>query len=328
MIVSKTPLRMSFVGGGSDIPSFYKEDIGAVLSTAIDKYIYVMVNKKFDGKIRLSYSKTELVNNVGEIEHPLVKEALKLASISGGIEIASMADIPSRGTGLGSSSSFTVGLLNALYAYKNSFSSKELLAQKACDIEIIHCNEPIGKQDQYAAAYGGFNLIRFYPNENVSVDPVICSKETLRVMEDSIIVFYTGKTRSASQILRQQTSNLLTPESKSLVRRMVELTFDLKNAIERGELENFGDILNENWALKTQLSNGISNSDIEDWYSRGIKAGAYGGKLLGAGNGGFLMFFADPEKHSVIKNALSDLRHIDFGFDQDGTKIIFYQPND
>ena len=328
MIVSKTPLRMSFVGGGSDIPSFYKEDIGAVLSTAIDKYIYVMVNKKFDGKIRLSYSKTELVNNVGEIEHPLVKEALKLASISGGIEIASMADIPSRGTGLGSSSSFTVGLLNALYAYKNSFSSKELLAQKACDIDIIHCNEPIGKQDQYAAAYGGFNLIRFYPNENVSVDPVICSKETLRVMEDSIIVFYTGKTRSASQILRQQTSNLLTPESKSLVRRMVELTFDLKNAIERGELENFGDILNENWALKTQLSNGISNSDIEDWYSRGIKAGAYGGKLLGAGNGGFLMFFADPEKHSVIKNALSDLRHIDFGFDQDGTKIIFYQPND
>jgi len=174
VIVSKTPLRMSFVGGGSDLPAFYREEMGAVLSTSIDKYMYICVNKKFDGRIRISYTRTEEVERREEVEHPLVREALDLVGIDGGIEIASMADIPSKGSGLGSSSTYTVGLLNALYAYRNQFASKEKLASQACEIEIDRCGEPIGKQDQYAAAYGGLNLIRFHPDDSVSVDPVIC----------------------------------------------------------------------------------------------------------------------------------------------------------
>ena len=327
MILSKTPLRMSYVGGGSDISTFYRDEIGAVLSTSVDKYIYVGVNKKFDGRIRLSYSKTEEVENLADISHPLVRESLKLLNISGGIEITTMADIPSKGSGLGSSSSFVVGLLNALYAYKNEYVSKETLARQACQIEIEKCKEPIGKQDQYAASYGGLNLIKFHNNESVSIDPVICSSEVLNQIEKSTLIFYTGRTRSASVILEQQTKNLLNINTKNLVRRMVELAFELKVEIELGSLDNFGAILNENWHLKKQLAGGVSDIQIDDWYNRGLKAGADGGKLLGAGNGGFLMFFAPNDKHQSIKLELKELRPIQFGFDNNGAQIIFYQPN-
>jgi D-glycero-alpha-D-manno-heptose-7-phosphate kinase len=327
MIVSKTPLRMSYVGGGSDLPSFYREEEGAVLSTSIDKYIYVAVNKKFDGKIRLSYSKTEEVNELSEIEHPLVREALGMLSISGGIEIASMADIPSRGSGLGSSSSFTVALLNALYAFKNKYVSKETLAKQSCEIEIDRCKEPIGKQDQYAAAYGGLNLIRFHPDDSVSVDPVICKPETIKRIDESTLVFFTGRTRSASEVLKNQSDAMKLEGRRVLMRRMVGLAFELKKELESGDVENFGSILDENWRLKSQLTSGITDPKIDEWYCRGIQAGASGGKLLGAGNGGFIMFFAPPENHEKIKTSLSGLTPIKFGFDRNGAQIVFYNPN-
>ena len=326
MILSKTPLRMSWVGGGSDLPAYYKEELGAVLSTSIDKYVYVALNPKFDGRIRLSYSKTEEVDFVNQIQHPIVREALLNTNINGGIEIASMADIPSQGSGLGSSSSFTVGLLNALYAYKNQYRSKESLANEACEIEILKCGEPIGKQDQYAAAYGGINLIKFHSNEAVSVEPVICSPNFIQNIEDHTLVFYTGRTRSASAILAQQSKDLLSQDRKSLMRKMVQLAFDLKDEMQSNSITNFGEILNDNWKLKSQLTNGISDSQIDSWYKEGIKNGAYGGKLLGAGNGGFIMFFAPPEKHDLIAKSLSNLKRVKFGFDNSGAQIVFYQP--
>lgn len=327
MIVSKTPLRMSYVGGGSDLPAFYREELGAVVSTSIDKYMYIAVNRKFDGRIRLNYSKTEEVDNPKQIEHPLVREALNLVGISGGIEIASTADIPSKGSGLGSSSTYTVGLLNALYAYKNIFVSKETLAKQACEIEITRCGEPIGKQDQYAAAYGGLNLIRFHPDDSVSIDPIICKPKILSKLEDSTIVFYTGRTRSASSVLAEQSRVIVQKDRKLLMRRMVELAFDLKEELESNSLENIGAILDENWRLKSQLANSITDYQIDKWYQSGINAGALGGKLLGAGNGGFIMFYAPKYTHQAIRKALCDLRCVKFQMDRNGAQIVFYQPS-
>ncbi|WP_159874895.1 GHMP kinase [Aquitalea denitrificans] len=328
MILSKTPLRMSYVGGGSDMAVYYREELGAVLSTSVDKYMYIAVNPKFDGRIRLSYSVTEEVDSTSQVQHPLVREALTMLGIHGGIEITSMADIPSKGSGLGSSSSYTVGLLNALYAYKNQFASKSMLAQQACDIEIERCGEPIGKQDQYAAAFGGMNLIRFHPDESVSVDPVICAPELLQSLEDSTLVFFTGRTRSASAVLAQQQKALLSPDRKRLMRRMVQLAFELKTEMESGSLDNFGELLNENWQLKTQLASGITDPQIDRWYQAGLRNGAHGGKLLGAGNGGFMMFFAPPHLHNAIRAALPELQEVKFNFDRNGAQIVFYQPSE
>lgn len=328
MILSKTPLRMSFVGGGSDLPSFYRDELGAVLSTSIDKYMYITVNRKFDGRIRLNYTRTEEVDNPEQIEHPLVQHALKMVGIEGGIEIASLADIPSKGSGLGSSSSFTVGLLNVLYAYRNQYASKEKLASQACEIEINRCGEPIGKQDQYAAAFGGLNLIRFHPDDSVSVDPVICTPSIMQRLEDSILVFFTGRTRSASAVLIEQSKALLETDRKILMRRMVQLAFELKRELEAGSVDNFGAILDENWQLKRQLSAGITDTQIDEWYSIGIKNGALGGKLLGAGNGGFMMFYAHLEYHEKIITGLSELQPVKFRFDRGGAQIVFYQPTE
>jgi D-glycero-alpha-D-manno-heptose-7-phosphate kinase len=318
---------MSFVGGGSDMSSFYREETGAVLSTSIAKYIYIAVNKKFDGQIRVSYSKTEEVNSVAEIAHPLVREALSMMDIQGGIEIAGMADIPSRGSGLGSSSSYTVALLHALYAYKNQFVSKTTLARQACEIEIERCGEPIGKQDQYAAAVGGLNLIRFHPDESVSVDPVICQPGVLEQFESSMLVFFTGRTRSASEILARQSEALKLTDRKIMMRRMVELAFEMKQELESGSVLNIGELLHENWVLKKQMSSGISDAQIDGWYQTGLKHGAKGGKLLGAGNGGFIMFFAPVDTHEAIRRALPDLQPVRFLFDRNGSQIVFYQPN-
>lgn len=327
MIISKTPLRMSYVGGGSDLPAYYREEPGAVLSTSIDKYMYICVNRKFDGRVRVSYTRTEDVKTRAEVEHPIVREALDIVGIEGGIEIASMADIPSKGSGLGSSSSFAVGLLNALFAYRNQFAPKERLAQLACEIEITRCGEPIGKQDQYAAAYGGLNLIRFYPDDRVSVDPVICAPDLLSQVENSTLVFFTGRTRSASAVLAQQSKAMEAADRRALMRRMVKLADDLKQELEGGHIENFGPILDENWRLKAQLTKGISDGQIDNWYSLGLAHGALGGKLLGAGNGGFMMFFAPPERHQAITAALGDLFPVKFSFDRAGTQVVFYQPN-
>ena len=327
MIVSKTPLRMSFVGGGSDLPAYYNYDEGAVLSTTIDKYMYIIVNSKFDGNIRLSYSITEDVDNVDKIKHPIVRNTLKMLEIPGGIEIASMADIPSKGSGLGSSSSYTVGLLNALYVYKKNYINREDLGKLACHVEIDLCKEPIGKQDQYIAAFGGLNLIRFYSDESVSVEPVICKPEIVDKLQESILIFYTGRTRSASTLLREQSKSMDNSLKRTLIKEMVKLAFDLKYILENEDLDSVGELLDKNWRLKSQLVSGISDIQIDDWYQRGIKAGAKGGKLLGAGYGGFLMFFVPLEKQANVIKALSDLKTIPFSFDNSGSEIVFNQIN-
>ena len=326
MIISKTPFRMSFVGGGTDAPAFYREEIGAVVSTSIDKYMYIAVNRKFDERLRISYSRTEEVETPQQVAHPLVRHALDVAGIDGGIEIASMADIPSRGTGLGSSSAYTVGLLNALFAYRNEYASKERLARLACDIEIGRCGEPIGKQDQYAAAYGGLNLIRFHPDESVSVDPVICQSALLENLEASTLVFYTGRARKASAVLAEQHRNV--SANRPLMQRMVQLAFTLKKELESGQLESVGPILHENWCLKRQMAGAVSDPSIDDWYETALANGARGGKLLGAGSGGFLMFLAPPELHMRISRTLPDLKPVRFRFDRTGAQIVFYQPPD
>ena len=327
MIISRTPMRMSFVGGGSDLPAFYERFGGAVVSTSIDQYMYITVNRKFDSGVRASYSQTEEVDSAHQVKHPLIRAGLKLVGIEGGVEMASMADIPSKGTGLGSSSSFTVGLLHALYGFKQQYVAAEQLAREACHIEIDICGDPIGKQDQYAAAFGGLNYIRFHPDGEVSVDPIICSSETLQQLEQQTLVFFTGRSRSASELLGEQSKKSGTDErAQETLRKMVALADDLKVELERNNLGAFGEILHENWTLKKELVAGISDGEIDEWYDAGRKAGATGGKLLGAGRGGFMMFFAPPDRHEAIAHALPGLRQAPFGFDRGGSRIIFYRP--
>jgi D-glycero-alpha-D-manno-heptose-7-phosphate kinase len=324
MIISRTPLRMSFLGGGSDLPVFYRRFGGAVVSTAINQFIYVTINRKFDEQIRVSYSRTEEARNVDRVKHPLVREALKLLEVSGGVEITSIADIPAKGTGLGSSSSFTVGLLHVLHAYAGRYASAEQLAREACQIEIERCGEPIGKQDQYAAAYGGLNYIEFRPDDTVRVEPIICRRATLELLQEQTLTFYTGLTRSAGGILRAQQSAMASGrKQQAVMKRMVALAGLLRTQMQQNQVAGFGELLHEGWVLKRSLTTGISNGAIDEWYARGRKAGALGGKLLGAGAGGFLMFSAPPERHAAITQALSELRRVDFGFEPQGSRIIF-----
>ena len=327
MIISRTPLRMSFVGGGSDLPNFYRRHGGAVLSTAIDKYIYVNINRKFDGGIRVAYSKTEEVESVGAIEHRLVRAAFEMLGLSGGVEITTIADIPSRGTGLGSSSSFTLGLVHAMSAYLGRYVSAEDLGRMACEIEINRCGEPIGKQDQYAAAYGGFNLIEFQADDSVRVSPVIMPPGLRETLERRILVFYTGITRSASGILKEQAGRIGSSHAcRTALIRMVELAYQLRDELQRGNLDVFGEVLDENWNLKKTLASGVSSTDIDDWYVAARVAGATGGKILGAGSGGFLMFYAPEEYHPSVEHALSALRRVRIRFDPLGSRIVFYNP--
>lgn len=325
MIISRTPLRMSFAGGGSDLPAFYRQQGGAVVSTAIDKYVYVNVNKKFDDGIRIAYSKNEEVSSVEEIEHKLVRAAMKYLRLTGGIEITTIADIPSSGTGLGSSSSFTVGLLHALNAFQGRYVSSAQLGSDSCRIEIDDCGEPIGKQDQYAAAFGGFNLIEFRQDDSVIVSPIICERATLRELETNIIAFYTGTTRSASNILRQQSDAVASDAGKQkTVMQIAQLAYTLRDELHRNNAGALGEILHESWMLKKSITPGISTGEIDDWYQAARSAGAVGGKILGAGAGGFLMLYAPQESHEAIKAALPTLRQIRMGFEPLGSRIIFY----
>ena len=327
MIISQTPLRMSFTGGGSDLPAFYRQHGGAVISTAISKFVYVGVNKKFDQSIRVSYSKTEEVETVAEIQHDLIREAIRMLEIPGGIEITSIADIPSRGTGMGSSSSFSVGLLHALRAFKSEYVSAADLGEDSCRLEIDRCGERIGKQDQYAAAFGGFNLIEFHRDDTVHVQPVICDRAVIAELEKWLMMFYTGITRPASVILDSQTTAMENDERKiDVVKTMVSLTYQLRDELHRNRIESFGEILHENWELKKSLSDGISNPEIDAWYACARSRGALGGKLLGAGAGGFLAFFVPPYRQAAVREALKDLRHIPFEFERLGSRIILYQP--
>lgn len=325
MVISQTPLRMSFAGGGSDLPAFYRKFGGAVVSTTVAKYVYVTVNEKFDHRIRLSYSKTEEVETADQLEHTLVRAVLQKMDIAG-VEITSIADIPSRGTGMGSSSSFTIGLLHALHAYRHQYVSAADLATESCAVEIDLCGERIGKQDQYAAAFGGLNFIRFDRDDSVVVEPIICRKETLHTLEHSILTFYTGITRSALGILNHQSAQAEEDEkTQDTLRRMVDLAHTLRDELRKNNLSAFGEILHENWQLKREITPEISNPAIDEWYESARAAGAVGGKLLGAGGGGFLMFYAPPERHAAIVEALPELRQIEFPFDKRGSRIILYQ---
>jgi len=253
MIISRTPLRISFVGGGSDLPAFYRQELGAVVSTAINKYIYITVNPKFDQKIRASYSRTEIVNGLDDLQHELIREALKVTGIEGAIEITSISDIPSQGTGLGSSSTYTVGLLNALYAYKNHLAGAERLAREACQIEIERCGKPIGKQDQYIAAYGGLQFIRFNPDESVFVDPIVCQPGTREQLQRGLLMLYTGLVRSADDILDEQSRNTHTDEEKrASLRRMVGYAQQVREALSHNDLGGFGEVLHANWPASGQ----------------------------------------------------------------------------
>lgn len=329
MIISRTPLRISFLGGGSDLPAFYHEEPGAVIGTAIDKYIYITVNRKFDHKIRASYSITEMVDSVDELKHELIREAMRLVGIDGGIEITSISDIPSQGTGLGSSSSYTVGLLNALYAFRGKLVGAERLAREACQIEIDICGKPIGKQDQYLAAFGGFKYIQFQPDENVDVSPVFCNQKLNRTIESNLIMLYTGLTRSADTILAQQSHNTRTANgARQSLRRMVQLANTLREDLGEGNVECFGHYLHEGWMQKRSLANGVSNAQLDRWYNTALEHGACGGKILGAGGGGFLLVYAAPEHHADIIAALPELTPVPFQFEPQGSRIIYVEGGD
>lgn len=324
MIITKTPFRMSYVGGGTDISSFYRTEPGAVLSTAIDKFMFLTLHKRFDSGIRVAYSKTEEVEFVEQVQHPLVKEALIMNKIKGGVEITSTADIPAKGTGLGSSSSYTVGLLAALNAYKGDKLTAAEIAAAACYIEIERCGEPIGKQDQYAAAIGGLNLFEFMPDETVTVKPVECTPAFKNTLDESTLVFYTGTTRSASSILAEQKANSSDRNKQSILRRMASIAYEFKDGIEGSNLHALGDLLKENWELKKSLASGISNHGIDEMYNLGISGGAIGGKLLGAGAGGFMMFLAEKENQATIRKALSSFRELDFKIEENGVKVVYH----
>ena len=325
MIISRTPLRMSLVGGGSDLPAFYRRKCGAVLSTTIDKYIYVTVNKKFDEGVRIAYSKNEEVKSVAQIEHRIVRTTMDYLGLRGGVEITTIADVPSDGTGLGSSSTFTVGLLHVLNAYLGRYTSAERLGADACTIEIDICSEPIGKQDQYAAAFGGLNLIEFYPDETVIVSPVICKPETIAEVQRNTLLLYTGIARSASSLLREQSAIVAENKDKySTIASMARLAYVLRDELQNNNPQAIGEILHENWMLKKSVTNSISSPTIDQWYETAIKAGATGGKILGAGAGGFLMLYAPHDRHDLIKASLPELREIPIGFEPLGSRIIFY----
>lgn len=328
MIISRTPFRISFLGGGTDLPSFFNEEEGAVLSCTINKFMYITVNDRFDETYRLAYSKTEICNAPDEVEHKIFRYVLRqYAALARernggrGLEILSMADIPG-GTGLGSSSTFTVGLLHAMKAHLGIFQSSEQLAAEAVKIEIDELKEPIGKQDQYAAAYGGLQYIRFHPNGEVSCDPVICSKTAKQELEASMLLFFTGITRSASGVLSEQKSN--TDRKRETLREMKTLATRSKRLLEQARpLREFGDLLHQGWNLKKTMASGISAPQIDEWYERAMRAGAWGGKILGAGGGGFLLMLAHPEKHAAIKAELRELRAIPIELESFGSKIIF-----
>jgi len=326
LIISRTPLRISFAGGGSDLAAFYRQEPGAVISMTIDKYIYITVNAKFDHQIRASYSVTEIVERVEDLKHQLIRESLKLVGQAQGVEITSISDIPSQGTGLGSSSSYTVGLLNALYAFRGKFAGAERLAREACMIEIERCSAPIGKQDQYIAAYGGLQFIQFNPDETVFVDPVICRPQTRQLLQERLLMLYTGITRQTGDVLREQQANTERDAAKRRsVRRLVALAHDLRATLQHDELDRFGEVLHEGWMRKRELATGISNPHIDDWYERGRAAGAVGGKILGAGGGGFLLLYAPVERHAAILAALPELQHTRVQFEPQGSKIIYVE---
>ena len=319
MIGSMTPFRISFAGGGSDLKAFYSTNPGCVVSTAIKKYMYLFVHPSFDEMTQVKYSQTELVAEIDQIRHPIVRETLRMFDLNS-VAISSIADIPA-GTGLGSSSSFTVGLLHALYAYIGKQVTAEQLAREACRLEIDILREPIGRQDQYAAAYGGLNLISFHADDAVTVEPIHMPPAAYAALEENLLMFFTGSVRDAGGILRDQMRNTANPrESRNLV-RMTDLTRQLRDSLVSGAIDDMGLILDENWQLKKGLSAKVSSSPIDEFYELAKRNGALGGKLLGAGGGGFFLVYCRKEEQERLRRALP-LREMEFALEPHGTRII------
>lgn len=328
MIITRTPFRVSFAGGGSDLPSFYHQHEGCVLSTSINKYMYVTIHPSFNqAETIIKYSKTETVGDVRSIQHPVAKQLLLDYDLSG-VEIVSTADIPS-GTGLSTSSAYTVGLIHAINAYRGKYWSQEKIARRACELEIEELKEPIGRQDQYGTAVGGLKFIRFLPDDTVTVEPVVMAKEVKEQLDENLMLFYTGITHSAGTILKEQSSNIVTEEKKfqSLV-RMTEQAKEMKQVLIDGNLTRFGEILNEGWQLKRELASKITNPEIDRFYQIAMENGALGGKLLGAGGGGFLLFYCEKSKQQQLRRALNEMVELPFSMEKGGTKVIYVGEKD
>ena len=304
MIITRTPFRISFAGGGSDLPAFYRREQGAVLSTSIDKYMYIVIHPLFNGNnVLLKYSQTEMVNQLSDIAHPIFREALSMYNLTG-VDINSIADIPA-GTGMGSSSSFTVGLLNAIRAYLGKYTSAEKLASLACHIELERVGSPIGKQDQYAAAYGGLNFITFNQDESVKVEKVIMSPQIRSQLDENLILIYIGGKHTANDILKSQSSAISNEEKFNMQKRMVKLAYSLRETLQDNNLDDFGSILND------------------DIYKKGIEAGALGGKLLGAGGAGFILFYCPKDRQDSFRKKMKDFTETPFSFEYQGSQVIY-----
>lgn len=321
MIISQTPLRISFFGGGTDLPGFYHREPGWVLSTAIDKYIYVIVKERFDDRIRVGYTRTELVDSIDDIEHELVRECLRRTGITRRLEISTMGDIPSEGSGLGSSSTVTVGLLNALYLHLGAPRDQETLAREACDIEMNVLGKPIGKQDQYIAAYGGQRFIHFCPDEGVEVEPLAVDPALMRAFGRRLMLFNTSVSRKAESVLAEQSQR--TEVNMDALRAMKQLALDARAALQAGELDRFGCLLHETWMLKRSLASRITSPEIDGFYARARAAGAQGGKITGAGGGGYLLLFCPPERQEAVRQAVAGLDELFVNLERDGSKVIF-----
>jgi len=311
------------VGGGSDLKAFYEQTDGMVVSSAIDKFVYVIVKERFDDKIYINYSRKECVDHVDEIQHDLVREAMKITGVEKGIEITTLADIPSEGSGLGSSSSVTVGLLHAFYAYQGILVTAEQLAREACQIEIDTVGKPIGKQDQYAAAFGGVNQFIFHEDETVKRVPVNLVNNSLRKCSSSLLLYYTGMTRSADVILSEQKKNFSVQDKYEAMCEMVSFVEPFKEALEQCDIQTCGQLLEQNWHLKQKMATGISNDKIQAMYETAKNAGALGGKIAGAGGGGFLLLLVPRERQNAVFEAMADYREMPFMLERSGSKVIF-----
>jgi D-glycero-alpha-D-manno-heptose-7-phosphate kinase len=312
---------VSFAGGGTDLPAFYRSEFGAVLSITIARHMYVTVHGRFKPNIRVAYSKTETADSVAAVQHDLVREAMRMVGVDGPLEITTIGDVPA-GTGMGSSSALAVALLNAMYAYRGQIVSHERLAREACQIEIDILGKPIGRQDQYAAAYGGLNYIRFNPDDTVDVEPVPCQPPVLAELERRVLLMYTDQQRDANQILKKQSDG--TEDRRRVLREMRDLAHAMRMAISgKGDLDEFSRLLHAGWELKRSLGFGISDDKIDTWYEAARRAGAQGGKLLGAGGGGFVLLMAPPERHAAVREALGYPRELEFKIERHGCRIIF-----
>lgn len=321
MIITQTPLRVSFAGGGTDFKGFYEQTHGSVVSTAIDKFIYVVVKERFDDKIRIGYTQTEMVEAVDEIQHELAREAMRKVGITYGIEISTMADIPSEGSGLGSSSTVTVGLLNALHSFKGDIVPAETLACQACEIEIDVLGKPIGKQDQYIAAYGGLRHFKFMPDDTVQSARIRLGDAERQRLSESLLLFYTGVTRKSSTVLGEQKSNI--SSKMTVLTEMRDQAEELARQLKLGAVASLGQTLRDGWMKKKQLASGITNPEIDEMYDLAMSAGALGGKVTGAGGGGFFLVCTPPENRGAVRKKLAHLRELPINLERDGSKVIF-----